>query len=184
MKKYILSICTLAAVCLGSVAVTSCSEPDDINDLVLNRVLSPTGITARISQEVNIIVSWNEMSGATSYELEVYADSPDYDQRTPDASYTTTLTEKTLTNLIGETDYYIRVRAIDENNSSRTSKWVDIKRTTNPEQNMKKVKAGDTIKMKAGCKHTVLADTELQIIEVQFGKDINVSDKHKYPFPI
>ena len=83
------------------------------------------------------------MSGATSYELEVYADSPDYDQRTPDASYTTTLTEKTLTNLIGETDYYIRVRAIDENNSSRTSKWVDIKRTTNPEQNMKKVKAGD-----------------------------------------
>ena len=62
MKKYILSICTLAAVCLGSVAVTSCSEPDDINDLVLNRVLSPTGITARISQEVNIIVSWNEMS--------------------------------------------------------------------------------------------------------------------------
>ena len=143
MKKYILSICTLAAVCLGSVAVTSCSEPDDINDLVLNRVLSPTGITARISQEVNIIVSWNEMSGATSYELEVYADSPDYDQRTPDASYTTTLTEKTLTNLIGETDYYIRVRAIDENNSSRTSKWVDIKRTTNPEQNMKKVKAGD-----------------------------------------
>lgn len=143
MKKHILSICTLAAVCLGSVAVTSCSEPDDINDLVLNRVLSPTGITARISQEVNIIVSWNEMPGATSYELEVYADSPDYDQRTPDASYTTTLTEKTLTNLIGETDYYIRVRAIDENNSSRTSKWVDIKRTTNPEQNMKKVKSGD-----------------------------------------
>lgn len=76
MKKYILSICTLAAVCLGSVAVTSCSEPDDINDLVLNRVLSPTGITARISQEVNIIVSWNEMSGATSYELEVYATVP------------------------------------------------------------------------------------------------------------
>ena len=34
------------------------------------------------------------------------------------------------------------------------------------------VKAGDTVKMKAGCKHTVLADTELQIIEVQFGKDI------------
>lgn len=32
------------------------------------------------------------------------------------------------------------------------------------------VKAGDTVKMKAGCKHTVLADTELQIIEVQFGK--------------
>lgn len=143
MKKYILSICTLVAVCIGSVTVTSCSDPDDINDLILDRVLSPTGITARISQEVNIIVNWNEMSGATSYELEVYADSPDYDQRTPDASYITTLPEKTLTNLIGETDYYIRVRALDEGNSSRTSKWVTIMRTTNPEQNMNKVKAGD-----------------------------------------
>lgn len=37
MKKYILSICTLAAVCLGSVAVTSCSEPDDINDFIAVR---------------------------------------------------------------------------------------------------------------------------------------------------
>lgn len=143
MKKYILSICTLAAVCIGCIAVTSCSEPDDINDLVLDRVLSPTGITARVSQEVNIIVSWNKMSGATSYELEVYADSPDYDQRTPDASYITTLPEKTLVNLIGETDYYIRVRALDENDPSRTSKWINIMRTTNPEQNMNKVKAGD-----------------------------------------
>ena len=52
-------------------------------------------------------------------------------------------TQTTLTNLIGETAYYIRVRAIDEDNSSRTSKWIEIMRTTNPEQNMNKVKAGD-----------------------------------------
>ncbi len=42
------------------------------------------------------------------------------------------------------------------------------------------VKAGDVITMAAGCKHTVIAETELQIIEVQLGKDIRVSDKHKY----
>lgn len=42
------------------------------------------------------------------------------------------------------------------------------------------VKAGDVITMAAGCKHTVIADTELQLIEVQLGKEINVSDKHKY----
>lgn len=143
MKKYILSFCALAAVCIGSVTVTSCSEPDDVNDLILDRVLSPTGITARISQDVNIIVNWNEMKGATSYEIEAYADTPDYDQRTPDVSESTTLTEITLSNLIGETDYYIRVRAIDENNSSRTSKWINIMRTTNPEQNMNRIKAGD-----------------------------------------
>ena len=117
MKKYILSICTLAAICIGCVTVTSCSDPDDLNDLVLDRILSPTNITARVSQDVNIIVSWDEMKGASSYEIEAYADTPDYGQRTPDVSNATTLTQTTLTNLIGETAYYIRVRAIDEDNS-------------------------------------------------------------------
>ena len=144
MKRYILPIYTLAAaLCIGTATITSCSDPDDVNDLVLDRVLSPTGLTARISQDVNIIVSWNEMSGASSYEVEAYADTPDYDQRTPDFSTNTELTEVTLTNLVGETDYYIRVRALDENNEARSSKWIETMRTTNPEQNMNKVKSGD-----------------------------------------
>ena len=42
------------------------------------------------------------------------------------------------------------------------------------------VKAGDVITMQAGCKHTVIADTKLQLIEVQLGKEISVSDKKKY----
>ena len=44
-----------------------------------------------------------------------------------------------------------------------------------------KVKAGDVITMSAGCRHTVLAETELKLIEVQLGTDINVHDKHKFP---
>lgn len=40
---------------------------------------------------------------------------------------------------------------------------------------------GDVITMAAGCKHTVIAGDEgLQLIEVQLGKEISVSDKHKY----
>ncbi len=42
------------------------------------------------------------------------------------------------------------------------------------------VKPGDVISMQAGCKHTVVADTELKIIEVQIGEEISVQDKHKY----
>lgn len=42
------------------------------------------------------------------------------------------------------------------------------------------VSAGDVITMAAGCRHTVIAETELQLIEVQLGKEISVSDKHKY----
>ena len=40
---------------------------------------------------------------------------------------------------------------------------------------------GDVITMQAGCRHTVSAVTELQLIEVQLGEDINVQDKQKFP---
>lgn len=43
-----------------------------------------------------------------------------------------------------------------------------------------KVSAGDVITMQAGCRHTVFADTELKLIEVQLGQNIHVGDKKKY----
>ena len=42
------------------------------------------------------------------------------------------------------------------------------------------VKAGDVITMEAGCKHTIIAETELKVIEVQLGKEISVNDKHEF----
>lgn len=47
----------------------------------------------------------------------------------------------------------------------------------------RRVKAGDVLRMPAGCKHTIMADTELQVIEVQLGRDISVQDKRKFPKP-
>lgn len=43
------------------------------------------------------------------------------------------------------------------------------------------VRAGDVIKMQAGSRHTIFAETELKVIEVQLGKEISVQDKQKYP---
>lgn len=46
------------------------------------------------------------------------------------------------------------------------------------------VKPGDVVTMGAGCKHTVIAgDKGLQMIEVQLGTEISVSDKKKYEMP-
>lgn len=42
------------------------------------------------------------------------------------------------------------------------------------------VKTGDVIVMPAGCRHTVIAETELKMIEVQLGQDIDVCDKQKF----
>ena len=44
-----------------------------------------------------------------------------------------------------------------------------------------KVSAGDVITMQAGCRHTLIADTELRAIEVQLGKEISVHDKQVFP---
>ena len=44
------------------------------------------------------------------------------------------------------------------------------------------IKAGDVITMQSGCKHTVVAETELHMIEVQLGENISSRDKHKYEF--
>lgn len=42
------------------------------------------------------------------------------------------------------------------------------------------VSPGDVITMQAGCKHTIIAETELKVIEVQLGEEISVHDKKKY----
>ena len=42
------------------------------------------------------------------------------------------------------------------------------------------VQAGDVITMQAGCRHTVIANTELKLIEVQLGREISVHDKREY----
>lgn len=40
-----------------------------------------------------------------------------------------------------------------------------------------RVQPGDVIGIAAGCRHTLLADTELKVIEVQLGREISVDDK-------
>lgn len=42
------------------------------------------------------------------------------------------------------------------------------------------VKTGDVITMQAGCRHTIIAESELKLVEVQLGKEISVHDKQKY----
>ena len=45
---------------------------------------------------------------------------------------------------------------------------------------LQKVRPGDVITMEAGCRHTVVAESELKLVEVQLGKEISVHDKQKY----
>ena len=44
------------------------------------------------------------------------------------------------------------------------------------------VRPGDVINLPVGCKHTIIAKTRLELIEVQTGSDISASDKTKYEY--
>lgn len=46
------------------------------------------------------------------------------------------------------------------------------------------VNSGDVISIAAGCKHTVIADTDLHIIEIQVGEEISKKDKYVFDLPL
>lgn len=46
------------------------------------------------------------------------------------------------------------------------------------------VHVGDVITMARGCRHTIIAESELKLIEVQLGEDIQVKDKKKFDLEI
>ena len=46
------------------------------------------------------------------------------------------------------------------------------------------VQPGDVITIEAGCRHTILAETELKVVEVQLGREISVHDKKKYKLDV
>ena len=45
---------------------------------------------------------------------------------------------------------------------------------------VRRVHPGDVVTMPAGARHTLIADTALQVVEVQIGEEINVADKTKF----
>ena len=105
----------------GSVTFTACEDIDDIKELNLDRLLSPTNLTARVRDKVNIELTWDEMDRAQSYVIEVFKEDPDF----TGTAISTLESEKatyTVTGLEGETSYSIRVKSVAEGITD--SKWV------------------------------------------------------------
>lgn len=125
---------------VSGMAMVSCSEPGDVQDLVLDRILSPTGVESRVTSDNNIVLAWNSMTGASQYEVQAFKETQDFDNATAAITHVTANVADTLTNLLGETTYYIRIRAVDITDDARNSKWYVTSKTTNPEQKMNKVK--------------------------------------------
>ena len=110
----------------------------EITSLNLARLLSPTGVSALVIDGNTASVSWNKVSKATAYQVEVFdnAEMTGSPVKTYPDIPKTVLTY-TLTGLEGETDYYVRVKAIGAETDD--SKWTVVTFKTKPEQIMKAV---------------------------------------------
>ena len=64
----------------------------------------------------------------------------------------------------------------------RDEVWVVLSGTgkTIVDDEERNIRTGDVVTIPAGCRHTVIADTELKLVEVQLGDSISVEDKQKY----
>lgn len=162
MKKYIITVIALATLLIGSVTFTACEDIDDIHELSLNRLLSPTNLIGKINSKVNITASWDAMDNATAYIIEFYKEDPNC-EGTPVLSETIEGTEFTKEGLEGETEYTIRVKSIAE--GLNDSKWSVISRTTEViEQILKTIEDTNVNDKTATIKWTAgEAVTELQL---------------------
>ena len=82
--------------------------------------------------------------------------------------------------------YYAVQRGIYHSHAHRDEVWTVIKGSgrTIVDGLERRVKQGDVVMMNAGCRHTVIAGKRgIQLIEVQLGFDISVSDKKKHRMP-
>lgn len=117
--------------CLLLGAVASCSDaPDELLEANYDRLFSPTEIETRVRNAVDVTVSWVEVNKATSYTLELYLGETLGE--TPLRTDESTTTSFTYEGLEGETDYFVRVKAVGEGITE--SKWTETTFKTGAEQ--------------------------------------------------
>lgn len=138
-----------------------------LHDVVISA--SPEGILVSDKEQSSYIKPFVDM-----FEQQImFAEKPWGSFKVVDVE-STSMTIKVTLNAGHKMNYH--------SHKNRDEVWVVISGTGKTivdgmEQN---VKAGDVITMSAGCRHTVIAESELKLIEVQLGEDINVHDKQKY----
>ena len=145
MKK--LKIFTICALGLTTAVLTSCKEQsEEILSYTLSRNLSPLDLVANNVGETTADIRWTESVGATSYNLQVFADdSLSYKMEGTPAISKTGITDIpcALSGLFYDTKYTVYVQAITEGNEGRTSKWNGAHFKTSAKQFLKNPKPAD-----------------------------------------
>lgn len=168
LKKSIFIFMAIGAV---TFTATSCSEPDDeLTSVEYDRLFKPTDFTAKVQDKTNIKLSWECLSKAESYTIQLFADDADMNFNGTPAVELTGITENpyTVTGLAGETTYSIRIKSVA---GEKESHWSTTTATTAAEQIFQEVTDDDITSKSITLKWT--AGAEVTSIVVSGGKEEN-----------
>lgn len=110
---------------MASLSLTSCGDiADEITSIIYDRNFSPTDFVAGSIKEESAVLKWNPSQGATSYTIEVFQDdSLTFNGSPVQTIDNITATTYTLSNLMYDTKYSVRIKALTEGEETKTSKW-------------------------------------------------------------
>jgi len=134
MKKILINIGLLIGL-FTALSLNACKEDIDpvVEELSFDRAFSPINLSAQISNQTTVTVTWTGVKNADQYVLEIY-------QGTAVATGTlvqsatlesTVLTYSTI--LTGDTKYVVRVKATSTLEGVEESKWSEFAFQTLPE---------------------------------------------------
>ena len=144
MKKSIINACILG---LGLLSMTACSDPmDEITSLIVGRNFSPVNFETKDVTKESASFQWTAVSGATSYELQIFADSDLDFSGEPTFVYKNISKDDipyAVSGLMYDTQYSARVMAVDDNDATRNSKWSEVSFRTDAQQIFNSVSNSD-----------------------------------------
>lgn len=144
---------------------TACDDQStEITSINYERLFSPLNLEARVINKTNVRLNWTNTKGATSYNVEIYANDNLAFTGTPVKTIEGVTAESlpyTIEGLEGETQYSIRVQAVGENVES--SKWSTASVETDTEQIFKSV-AEEELAATSVTLHWTAGETATEIV--------------------
>ncbi len=133
LKKY----SYMLGLAIAALTISACEDQsEEITSIEYSRYFAPINLEARVLNLTDIRLTWTPSQGASSYNVEVYANDSLTFEGTPIVSLTGITADQlpyTIEDLEGDTKTSIRVQAIGED-ASKTSTWSTVYVKTDPEQ--------------------------------------------------
>ncbi|MDS1031608.1 DUF4957 domain-containing protein [Porphyromonadaceae sp. NP-X] len=127
---------------LIALTVSSCKDdlPEEITELITDRLFSPVGVEAKVINKTQVVLNWTKNSKAETYVIEVYENDSLTFTGTPVMTFNITnddIPDTIKSGLIGATQYSVRIKAVGSEITE--SKWSAVYFKTGEEQIMNAV---------------------------------------------